>query len=62
MTEKAPYKFAGKVGEHSSRVSGFDRKATGSVVHLTGFYLFTAFQALRERLEGADPQLIRWAA
>jgi hypothetical protein len=53
------WEFAGKVGEHSSRVSGFDRKAARAVVPLTGFYLFTAFQAQRE---STDAQPMRWAA
>ena len=53
------WEFAGKVGEHSSMVSGFDRKAAGAVVPLTGFYLFTAFQARRESMDG---QPMRWAA
>ena len=53
------WEFAGKVGEHSSMVSGFDRKAAGAVVPLTGFYLFTAFQARRESM---DAQPMRWAA
>ena len=53
------WEFAGKVEELSAAPLSFERQAARAVVPLTGFYLFRAFQALRE---SADVQPIRWAA
>src|SRR3954467_10497857 len=58
VDRKSPIQ-AGKVEELSAAPLGFERQAARAVVPLTGFYLFRAFQALRE---SADVQPIRWAA